>query len=104
MKPTEFTPKADSDFDQAIEYFAEEANEIVAVEFVDSVEQSLQVISSNPEIGALRPSLDPRLIGLRMWPVSRFDSYLIFYRETETHITVIRLLHGSRDISPEYFE
>jgi len=37
---------------------------------------------------------------LRSFPIG---SYLIFYRPVEDGIELIRVLHGARDITPEYF-
>lgn len=37
---------------------------------------------------------------LRSFPIG---SYLIFYRPIEDGIQLIRILHGARDITPEYF-
>jgi len=37
--------------------------------------------------------------GLRRWPVPGFRNYLIFYRPTETGVNIVRVLHGSRDIT-----
>jgi plasmid stabilization system protein ParE len=34
-------------------------------------------------------------------PVRGFDHHLIFYRPTRTGITVIRVLHASRDLRAE---
>ncbi len=37
---------------------------------------------------------------LRSFPIG---SYLIFYRPMEDGIQLIRVAHGARDITPEYF-
>lgn len=50
-----------------------------------------------PEIGQARPDLLP---GLRHWPVG---NYLIFYRIDPEAITVIRVVHGARDL-PALFD
>jgi toxin ParE1/3/4 len=36
--------------------------------------------------------------GLRSWPIARYP-YLVFYREGEQRIEVLRVLHGRRDIA-----
>jgi toxin ParE1/3/4 len=38
---------------------------------------------------------------LRSFPVG---NYLIFYRPIQNGIALVRVLHGARDITPEYFE
>ena len=35
---------------------------------------------------------------VRMWRVTGFPSHLIFYRQTEGGIEIIRVLHAKRDI------
>jgi plasmid stabilization system protein ParE len=43
---------------------------------------------------------NPRLKGLRSWPVSGFEAHRIYYVETPDAIRVIRILHGMRDLPP----
>jgi plasmid stabilization system protein ParE len=40
----------------------------------------------------------PLFEGIRVFPVSRFKKYLVFYRPIEGGIEVLRVLHGARDI------
>lgn len=35
---------------------------------------------------------------LRIWPVKRFEAYLLFYLADDDSVELVRLLHGSRDI------
>jgi toxin ParE1/3/4 len=45
---------------------------------------------------------EPKLgADLRSFPVG---SYLIFYRPAANGIALVRVLHGARDINPEYFD
>lgn len=46
---------------------------------------------------ATRPT-DPLFEGVRVFPVSRFKKYLVFYRPIQDGIEVLRVLHGARDI------
>lgn len=41
---------------------------------------------------------NPRLQGLRKWGIRGFEKYLIFYLVSEELITIVRIIHGSRDI------
>ncbi len=52
-----------------------------------------------PEAGATRAFQDPRLEGIRMWPVPGFPRFLIFYRVQQGEVEVIRILHGARNIA-----
>jgi toxin ParE1/3/4 len=51
-----------------------------------------------PEMGARREYQNPTLAGVRMWRITGFDNYLVFYRPTERGIEIIRVLHAKRDI------
>lgn len=42
--------------------------------------------------------MEPTLAGLRMWPIRRFERYLIFYRQIPEGIEIVRLLHAARDL------
>ena len=50
-----------------------------------------------PEIGALCDFHNPKLGGIRMWPIRGFEKHIIYYRARESGILVIRVLHGARD-------
>ncbi len=39
----------------------------------------------------------PALAGTRKWPVRDFRGYLIFYLPRAAGVSVVRVLHGSRD-------
>jgi toxin ParE1/3/4 len=64
---------------------------------IDHFDATLNVIASAPDMGRKVEELAPNL---RSFPVG---SYLIFYRPIEDGIQLIRIIHGARDITPEYF-
>lgn len=39
-----------------------------------------------------------RSLELRLFPVKDFDSYMVFYRQGEHTLQIVRVLHGSRDL------
>ena len=49
-------------------------------------------------MGAGREFRNPKLVGMRMWPITRFPKYLIFYLPTKRGIRVIRVILGARDM------
>ncbi len=90
-------PRAAQDIvDQAV-YIADN-NVDAATRFIDSVELTLQVLADLPHLGAKRSFEHPELAGVRMKPVQSFPMHLLFYRELEGGIELIRLLHAHRDI------
>lgn len=98
MKPKVFlTPLAQQDLVNQGQYLAEESIE-VSDRFLSAIQATFSQIIQMPRIGSPRQYRDPRLTGIRMWPVKGFENHLIFYRAQEKYIEVIRILHGARDI------
>lgn len=58
----------------------------------------MERLAATPEMGGRYESDNIELAGMRVFPVSRFRNYLIFYQPTALGIEVIRVLHGARDI------
>lgn len=74
-----------------------EDNLNAAERFLDRVESAINQLADMPKIGSPRPMNNPRLEGLRVWPVPGFRRYLIFYLQIEDTVTVLRVLHSARD-------
>lgn len=51
-----------------------------------------------PGIGKFCRFSNPKLSGIRQYPVRVFKNCLIFYRATESEVEVLRVLHGARDL------
>jgi toxin ParE1/3/4 len=51
-----------------------------------------------PGMGAMREFSNPAHKGIRSWPITDFENYLIFYRPIDDGIEVVPILHGARDI------
>ncbi len=66
--------------------------------FLAAAADAVEKLADMPGMGALREVTNPRLAGLRSWPITGFENYLIFYRPTRRGIRVLRVLHGARDI------
>jgi toxin ParE1/3/4 len=49
-------------------------------------------LSDNPALGPARPDVAPQL---RYSPVG---SYLIFYRQVDAGVEIVRVLHGARNL------
>lgn len=64
--------------------------------FTQAAQSTFAFLRANSLLGRLRPELGVE--GMRSWPVKGFGRYLIFYVPTETHVHVLRVLHGSRDL------
>ena len=87
------TPLAGSDLKEIGRHIARESQDrSVAMRFLDTIEQRLQLYATQPRMGEERPDLG---LDVRQFSVGR---YVVFYRPIETGIEVLRLFHGSRDI------
>ncbi len=85
-------PLALSDLNEIWDYIAAD-NETRADAFIDSIDQKLQTLASHPNLGRSREELAQ---GLRSFPVGR---QVIFYRVIPGGVEIVRVLHGSRDLS-----
>jgi toxin ParE1/3/4 len=82
-----------------IAYFIAEDSLEVADRFAVALGAAYKRLVNMPEIGVRREFGNPTLKGMRMWPVPGFQSYMIFYRSSDTEIRIIRVLHAARDIA-----
>lgn len=78
----------------AIALHIAQANPSAANTWLDTIEQKCQLLATMPEMGRLRPELAATI---RSWAVGE---YVIFYQPAPDGITVVRVLHGSRDLPP----
>lgn len=97
MKPVRLTPKADGDVDSCFLWIHKD-NPSAALKFIDAIEETCNTLSKMPSIGSRHYMDIPLVRGIRMIAVNNFKNHLLFFLEYETHIDVIRLLHGARDI------
>lgn len=86
-----------SDYEEIWRYIARD-NPAAADRLIATFERQLVTIATMPGIGREEPLL---ATDLRSFPVG---SYLIFYRPIDDGIALVRVLHGARDISSEYFD
>jgi toxin ParE1/3/4 len=75
-----------------------EHNMTAAEQFLRAVAEDARKLAEMPGMGALRSFENPKLAGVRSWPVTGFRNYLIFYRANDVQLQVLRVLHGARDI------
>ncbi len=96
-KPVVPREAARRDVEAAVDFYASEAGEGVALGFIDAVESAYHAIGRHPATGALRYGYELGLPGLRSRLLKGFP-FLIFYVEQDTHVDVWRILHAQRDI------
>ena len=93
----EFAERALSDLEEIWVYFSE-TSEKTADKILKQITEKFPKLLNYPEMGRERNDL---LIGLRSFPVGKF---VIFYQRIEPGIEIVRVVHGSRDISPVFDE
>ena len=78
-------------------YLSESASLETAERFLTRVEESFNDLASHPNMGSPLALPHRDLAGIRKWRVKDFENFLIFYQPGQDGITVIRVLHASRD-------
>lgn len=89
--------KAQADVEFAVDHYASDAGQNVALGFIDALEQAYAFIGERPAMGSPRWSDELNLPGLRSKRLKGFP-WLVFYRECESHVDVWRVLHFKRDM------
>jgi len=97
MSRIRFTNSAEADLLELWLNIAEE-NLVAADESLDSIQATVSLLGTQPEMGRARPELAD---GLRSFPTR--TPYLIFYVPDGDDLLVVRVLHHARDIDAEYF-
>ena len=91
-------PSADADIVRQFDWYAEQGLPDVAKRLRSSVESSIELALSRPKAGAPKLVRNPVLRDLRSWPVKGFGEFRIYYLLRQGKFTVVRILHGKRDI------
>jgi len=83
------------DYRGVVHYLAE-ANVLAADRFCDSVEATLEMLASHPEMAPRAGFLESP--ETRLWSLHRFPNHLIFYRVDGHSVILLRLLHSARNL------
>jgi toxin ParE1/3/4 len=90
------TPQSRDDYAVIYSYIAED-NPRNAEIILRLFDEKLSLLAEHPFFGRPRPEFAAHL---RSWVVHRF---VLFYRPLENGIELIRVLHGSMDITARFF-
>jgi plasmid stabilization system protein ParE len=77
-------------------WFAEEASIEIARSFRESAEKSFHDLAESPRMGPLKVH-EGKFAGVRMWRVTGFESFLIFYRPLKDGVAIERVIHAKQD-------
>ncbi|MEQ1714743.1 MAG: type II toxin-antitoxin system RelE/ParE family toxin [Hyphomicrobium sp.] len=93
-KPTRrllISPAAEADLAEIWAYIADDSSKAATV-FVEQIEGKFRPLRDFPGIGSIR---DQIASGLRALP---YKNYVIYYVFTDADVTIVRVLHGARDV------
>ena len=96
-KPAVLRERARRDVEEAVKHYRSAASAKIAIQFIDTLQETLGFISEQPAAGSSRYAHELDIFGLRSQKVGRFP-HMIVYIEKITEIDVWRILHGARDI------
>ncbi len=85
-----YSQNAEQDLEEIGDFIARDSISC-ALEYLEKMQKSIELIASNPNIGLSCKSKNID-IECRLFI---FDDYLIFYKVLEDEIIIIRVLHGS---------
>jgi antitoxin ParD1/3/4 len=86
------TPAAEGDLLKILEYL-EGDNPSAILRVVDALDEAMQLLADNPQIGHVRTDLTDA--DVRFWSVFK---YLVIYRPDTKPLQIVRVLHGRRDV------
>ncbi|MDZ4402190.1 type II toxin-antitoxin system RelE/ParE family toxin [Prosthecobacter sp.] len=87
------SPEALQDMADIHHYIAMD-NPVAADRVVQAFEENAALLAAQPDLGQHKP----RLRDLRLWVITEFPNYLMFYRQREGQIEIVRVLHGAQDL------
>ena len=92
MKRLRVSHRAKRDLDGIWRYVANDASSAdIADRVVDALMVHCALLAGHPHAGRSREEIDA---GLRSFSSGQ---YLIYYRESKSHVVISRILHGKRD-------
>ena len=95
-KAVELKARAARDIEDAVDYYAVETGEDVALRFISELNEAFGHLASYPQSGTLRWSHELGIPELRSWSLQRFP-YVVFYVERPSTLDIWRVLHARRD-------
>jgi toxin ParE1/3/4 len=78
-------------------FLAENVDVETAERFLVNAEAAFDGLALQPLIGSPLQSKHLDLAGMRKWRIKGFDNHLIFYMAKPEGVSIVRVLHASRD-------
>ena len=64
--------------------------------FLAATQKDCLRLAEMPGLGTERDFGNPKLAGMRSWPIKGFENFLIFYMPTKIGINIVRIIHGAQ--------
>jgi toxin ParE1/3/4 len=90
------TPAAENDLVNIWLYIARD-DQNAADRVYQAAEKTFDSLLAAPRMGTLYQAKRPQLKGIRFFPISKFHTYVIYYREHPQGIEIVRVLHAHMD-------
>jgi len=87
---------AEDDLTEIGNYF-DECDDTLSARFYECFWKTVQTLVRSPYLGERCQFRKAKTKGMRIWQVSGFSNYLIFYRPQDERLEILRVLHGARD-------
>ncbi len=93
------------DFDRQLRWYHKKAGATVAEGYLAAVQNTIEDLARQPELGRLRRFRHPLLQGMRSFRVGRpFHRHILFYRCEGDALIVERVMHGARNLPRRLLE
>ncbi len=89
-------PAAESDLIEIADYLDARSAQ-VAERFQAAAQRTFELLELQPGMGRPHAPPHPNLPGLRVWRIIDFPRYAVYYLPADDGITIVRVLHTSRD-------
>ena len=97
--------RAETDLTNQYRWYLDNATPAVAERFLAAFDETLSQLSHLPTLGRPRRFRSPELRGIRSLRLSQgFEALLVFYRSSDTGISIERVMHGARDLERRLIE
>jgi len=92
MRKFILSTKADDDIEDLYDDGVKKFGESQAIKYLEELNLMFVFLSENPEVGKKRDEIKMKLVSFP------YGSHIIFYRIFKTHIRIIRVLYGGKDL------
>jgi toxin ParE1/3/4 len=90
---------ADGVFEElvSLSFYIAEADEDAAQRFLDACDETFRFLAENCFVGSIRKFNNPNLSETRMWRISGYRKYLVFYHPLSDGVKILHVIHSARD-------